>query len=114
MSRRRKVSSDISASLTEYVLARSGLTQEQFAETLEVSPAFISRVRTRERSFTIDHLQAIQQIMGVPLGALLIAAVPLPEPRPETKRLRELALAALAAGDQATEALKKRSQPAAK
>jgi len=77
MSERRKVSSEVSAALVEYVLKEAAITQEHLADALEVSPAFISRVRARERSFTIDHLAALESLMNVPLGAILLAAVPM-------------------------------------
>jgi len=102
MRERRKVSSEISASLVEYILRESKITQEQLAESLEVSAAFISRVRTRERSFTVDHLVTIETLLNAPLGAILLAAIPLPEPRPETKRLHELARQAIALADKAS------------
>jgi transcriptional regulator with XRE-family HTH domain len=105
MAERRKISSDVSASLTEYVLLKSGLSQEALADALEVSPAFISRVRTKERSFTIDHLAAIESLMKVPLGAILLAAVPLPTPRQETRKLQELARKAITQADAAAKTL---------
>ena len=54
------------------------MTQDQLAEALEVSSAFISRVRTKERSFTIDHLTALEALLKVPASASFLAAVPLP------------------------------------
>ncbi len=112
MAERRKVSSDVSALLVEYVLKKAEITQEQLAEALEVSPAFISRVRKRERSFTVDHLGTFETMLKVPLGAILLAAVPLPTPRPETKKLHDLARKAIAQADSASRAIaRSRSQP---
>ncbi len=107
MRERRKVSSDVSASLVEYVLKESRLTQDQLAEILEVSPAFISRVRGGERSFTIDHLAALESLMKVPLGAILLAAAPLPAVSPATKKLHDLARHAITQADAAAKSLGK-------
>jgi transcriptional regulator with XRE-family HTH domain len=105
MSDRRKVSSDVSAALVEYVLKEASISQESLADALEVSPAFISRVRARERSFTVDHLAAFETLMNVPLGAVLLAAIPLPKPRSETKKLHDLARQAIAQADTAAKTL---------
>ena len=105
MAERRKISSDVSVVLVEYVLRKARLTQEQLAEALEVSPAFISRVRARERSFSVDHLAAFESLLGVPLGAILLAAVPIPKPRPRTRKLHDLARLAIAQADSAARAL---------
>jgi transcriptional regulator with XRE-family HTH domain len=102
---RRKISSLISAAVVEYVLREADVNQDQLAEALEVSPAFISRVRARERSFTVDHLTAIETLMKVPLGAILLAAVPMPAPRPETMKLHELVRQAIAQADIASQAI---------
>ena len=107
MSQRRKVSSDVSAAVVTYVLREKRLTQEELAEAIEVSPAFISRVRTGERSLTVDHLKALEGITGVPLGALLLAAVPLPEPTGKMKKLHEMAREAIAQADRAAEAVRR-------
>lgn len=109
MAERRKVSSDVSAALVEYVLKAGDISQDQLAEALEVSPGFISRVRTRERSFTVNHLAAFEKLMNVPLGAILLAAVPLPKPRVETKKLHELARQAILQADAAAKTLARRS-----
>ena len=97
--RRRKVSSTTSYHLIEYLLKQTNWSQEKLADVLEVSPAFISRVRTKERSLTMEHLEAVQTILKAPLGAILLAAVPIPASRPETAKLHELAKKAIAAAD---------------
>lgn len=113
MSQRRKVSSEISAAVVTYVLREKRLTQEELADAIEVSPAFISRVRTGERSLTVDHLSALEAITGVPLGALLLAAVPLPKPTAKVKKLHDLAREAIAQADRVTEAVRRQRSHAA-
>jgi transcriptional regulator with XRE-family HTH domain len=105
MNDRRKVSSDVSAALLEYVLKQASISQESLADALEVSPAFISRVRARERSFTVDHLAAFETLLNLPLGVILLAAVPLPKPRAQTKKLQDLARQAIAQADTAAKML---------
>ena len=105
-SRRRKVSSDLSAAVVEYVLKKTGMSQEALAEALEVSPGFISRLRGKERSLTIDHLELMEDIMHMPLGALLLIASPPPPPRPETAKLHELCRQAMLQADIVSEKLK--------
>jgi transcriptional regulator with XRE-family HTH domain len=107
MSIRRPVSSEVSTDVVEYVLRQGKFTQEQLADALEVSPAFISRVRSKERSFTVDHLVAIEKLVGIPLGALLLAAIPIAPPRPETERLHKLLRAAMLQADKATAAIRR-------
>lgn len=114
MDERRKVSSEVSAFLLDYVLQKAAITQDALADALEVSPAFISRVRTRERSFTIDHLAAIEKLMKVPLGAILLAAIPLPAPQPQTARLQELARKAIAQADAAARIIAERRRAASR
>ena len=50
-------------------------------------------------------MMAIESLMKIPLGAVLLAAVPFPEPRPETRKLHELIRKAIAQADIASEAL---------
>jgi transcriptional regulator with XRE-family HTH domain len=114
MAERRKVSSDMSAALLEYVLKEARVTQDQLAEALEVSPAFISRVRTRERSFTVDHLAAFEKLMNIPLGVILLAAMPLPEAKKEMRKLHDLARQAIQQADVAAKTLSSRSNLAAR
>lgn len=82
---------------------------------MKVSPAFISRVRRGERGFTLDHLELLESIMGAPLGALLLAAVPPSSPKPDLKRLYDLARKAILQGDRAAEKIKSSApRPAAR
>ena len=69
---RRIASSSLSAQIVRYLLDQKH-TQADIAEMLGVSPAFISLVKARERSLTLDHLERLSLALGVPLGALLLA-----------------------------------------
>ena len=109
MAERRKVSSDVSAALVDYILKAGAISQDRLAEALEVSPAFISRIRAGERSFTVDHLASMEKLLEIPLGAILLAAVPLPKPSSKTRKLHQLAREAIAQADAAAKTLAARS-----
>lgn len=111
MVERTHPSATTSSALVEYILAEKSLTQEALAEVLEVSASFISRVRSGERAFTLDHLQAIEERLDMPLGALFLATMKSPPADPKLARARELAVAALAAGDKAAKALRSAARP---
>lgn len=72
MSDRRNVSSTLSSRIIEYLRAR-GQTQAQIARMLGVSEGFISLVKSKDRSLTIDHLELLSSALAVPMGALLLA-----------------------------------------
>ncbi len=98
---RRQVSSELSAQLVEYLLGSLGKTQDQLSEALEVSPTFISRVRSGERSFTLEHLELIEQLVRKPLGVILLAANPPKSPNKETTKIQKLAMQMLREADSA-------------
>ena len=81
MSDRRIVSSTLSSRIVEYLRDR-GQTQAQIAQMLGVSEGFISLVKSKDRSLTIDHLELLSSAMRVPMGALLLAVT---EPKPDMK-----------------------------
>lgn len=95
-----------SAAVIDYILAERQLSQEELAEILEVSASFISRVRAGKRAFTLDHLQAIEERLEMPLGAVLLATM---RKTPRNKKLakaRELAVMALKSGDRAAKSIR--------
>jgi hypothetical protein len=57
---------------------------------LGVSEGFVSLVKSRERSLTIDHLELVADALSVPLGALLIAATDPPAAAPDQRKLFEI------------------------
>jgi transcriptional regulator with XRE-family HTH domain len=95
-----------SAAVIEYILKETKLTQEQLAEIMEVSASFISRVRAGQRSFTLDHLQAIEQRLDMPLGALFLATMKKAPRDSKLAKAREIAIAALKSGDRAAKAIR--------
>jgi transcriptional regulator with XRE-family HTH domain len=86
MSDRRTVSSTLSSRIIEYLRDR-GQTQAQIARMLGVSEGFVSLVKSKDRSLTIDHLELLSTALSVPMGALLLAVT---EPKPGAKVDRKL------------------------
>src|SRR5437763_9540282 len=72
MSDRRTMSTTLSSRVIEY-LRQSGHSQVKIARMLGVSESYISLVKLRERSLTLDHIERLSEVLGVPLGALFIA-----------------------------------------
>jgi transcriptional regulator with XRE-family HTH domain len=75
---RRILSSSLSQRVIEYLRAK-GHSQARIARMLGVSQPFISLVKSRERSLTLDHLELLSSSLGVPLGALMFAVTNVPK-----------------------------------
>src|SRR4051794_24522193 len=72
MHHRRIVSSELSSDIVGFLLHR-GHTQSQIAKILGVSAPFVSLVKNRERSLTLDHVERLHTRLGIPLGEFFIA-----------------------------------------
>ncbi|HSV15148.1 MAG TPA: helix-turn-helix transcriptional regulator [Tepidisphaeraceae bacterium] len=72
----RVVSSSLSADVIE-LLTKRGMTLAAIAEAIGVTRSFLSRVKGRSRSLTIDHLVALEAVIGEPLPLLLLRATPI-------------------------------------
>lgn len=107
MATHRQVSSSLSNSLVDWLVKERGMNQEQIAGLLEVSSAFVSRVRSGERRLTVDHLEMAARALDLPLGAMLLAAVPDRPDRPETRAIRKLVERMLTNADEAKASLKR-------
>jgi transcriptional regulator with XRE-family HTH domain len=68
---RRTLSSTLSARVLEY-LREHNFSQAEVARILGVSESFISLVKSRERSLTLDHLESLALALKVPLGAFMV------------------------------------------
>ena len=112
MSNRRTLTSSLSARVITYLCER-GHSQAEIARMLHVSEGFVSLVKSRERSLTIEHLELLASALGVPLGAMLLAMTPLsPKASGETKRFFEVSERVIRMVDKAREAIL-RSAPVA-
>jgi len=105
----RQLRSGLSSALVEHLLKTSGTTQEKIATALGVSPAFVSRVRSGERSFTIDHLLLVEELLDQPIGAILLAIRKArPSDDPALARLQKLAQDGLEKADKLRTVIRKR------
>src|SRR5437899_6638405 len=83
---RRTLSSSLSYDVLAWLLGR-GYSQVDVAGMLQVSEGFISLVKSRERSLTLDHLEALAEALKIPLGAMMIQVTARQCKDPETKAL---------------------------
>ncbi len=63
----------LSSDIVKY-LQSQGLTLKKIGEMLDLSESFISRVRRRQRSFTLDHLVKLEQATGRALPIIMLEA----------------------------------------
>ena len=68
--------SSASTNVVELLLAR-GMTLAEIAVAIGATKSFVSRVKSRSRGFTIDHLTALEASLGEPLPLLLLEATPI-------------------------------------
>jgi transcriptional regulator with XRE-family HTH domain len=87
-SHRGIASATLSNKVIEYLVGR-GYAQADVARMIGLSEGFVSLVRSRERSFTVDHLIAIADRLNVPLGAFLLAANPAASNSPDARAFAE-------------------------
>lgn len=67
--------SAISAHIVRH-LRDQGMTLKEIGALMGVKESFVSRVRHRQRSFTLDHLTKLETALGKPLPAILVHATP--------------------------------------
>ena len=73
---------------------------------LHVSEGYVSLVKHRERSLTIDHLELLASALRMPLGAFLLAVTPPPrKPNKRQKEIYEMTTRLVALCDDAREAI---------
>jgi transcriptional regulator with XRE-family HTH domain len=104
MSDRQIASTSLSARVIEY-LRRRGYTQVKIARMLGVSEPFISLVRARERSLTLQHLERLSMELGVPLGALMTAVTEPAKGSKHDKRFFEASARLMKMADKLNEAI---------
>lgn len=92
MTDRHTVSSTLSADVIAYLI-RKRFTQVKIARMLGVTEGYISLVKSRERSLTLDHLQRLSDKLSLPLGALLLSVA---KPRKSRGNAQQKQLHALA------------------
>src|SRR5437763_448561 len=93
----RLVSSALSGDVIDLMMRR-GMTLTAIADAIGVTKSFISRVRARSRSLTIDHLVALEKAVGQPLPLLLLAATPIESVSPVLRPLYKSTLRVVSGG----------------
>lgn len=111
MAERRAVSSSLSADVIDLLLKR-GMTLTEIAGAIGTTKSFVSRVRSRSRSLTIDHLIALEAVVGEPLPMLLLQAIPVESVRPELRSLYKSTLKLVSGGKPASRTNKRRARAA--
>src|SRR5438105_4207589 len=104
MTDRRQISSSLSAKMVDYLRSR-GHAQADIARMLGVSEAFVSLVKSKERSLTIDHFERLSEALSVPLGALLLAITEQSGNSGNAKKLYELSARVVEQADSARAAI---------
>ncbi len=102
----------LSADLVKYLQAQ-GMTLRQIGERMGLSESFVSRVASRKRSFTIEHLLRLQEAMGQPLPLLLLEAITEDSVPESLAPLYEKAREVLAAGAELERSARKRRKKTA-
>jgi len=76
----------MSSDIVEMLLGR-GITAARLSEMLEVTKSFISRVKSGERSLTLEHLAKLEDAVGQPMPYLLVQSTPIESVKPELRSL---------------------------
>jgi transcriptional regulator with XRE-family HTH domain len=106
---RRTLSSSLSGEVLKWLIGR-GYNQVEVARLLGVSEAFISLVKSRERSLTLDHLEAMSAALNIPLGAMMIQVTERERKDPETKALVQATDALILKADALAKSLRAKLQ----
>lgn len=80
------ISNRISRDVVQLMVDR-GMTLTEIGGLIGVSKSFISRVKSGQRSLTLDHLAKFERALGEPIPWLLMKAIP---PESVTPELRPL------------------------
>lgn len=69
------------------LLVDRGMNLTEIAELIGVTKSFISRVKSGQRSLTLDHLARFERALGEPIPWLLMRAIPPESVSPELRPL---------------------------
>jgi transcriptional regulator with XRE-family HTH domain len=72
-SQQRSVYPTLSSAIVRYLRAQ-GCTLREIGKMLGLSESFISRVSKSQRSFTLDHLVKLEEVIGKALPVILLEA----------------------------------------
>ena len=95
----------LSSDVLGYVIGL-GHTQADIARMLGVTEGFVSLVKSKKRSFTLEHLSALAAGIGMPLGEMLIQATERPNVSTKAREGMDRIARIIRVGDKALEAIR--------
>src|SRR5262245_23477683 len=98
-------STGLSSDVLRYVMGL-GHSQAKIARMLRVKEAYIGLVQLHKRSFTIEHLNALADGIGMTYGEMLIQATERPNASKRVRERMDRIAAIVRIGDKALEAIR--------
>ena len=102
---RGAASTRLSSKVLHYVLGR-GHNQAEVARLLGVTQGYISLVKSQKRSFTLAHLDALADGIGMPLGELFIQSTERPNASKKARDMLDRTARIIRIGDKAIDAIR--------
>jgi len=103
--RRRVASTGLSSEVVGYLLKR-GHTQAQVARMIDVTEGYISLVKSQQRSLTLEHLIALADAIGMPMGEMLLEASDRPATSKKDQEMLDRTAKIVRLADKATDAIR--------
>jgi len=103
--RRRVASTGLSSEVVGYLLKR-GHTQAQVARMIDVTEGYISLVKSQQRSLTLEHLIALADAIGMPMGEMLLEASDRPARAKKDQEMLDRTAKIVRLADKATDAIR--------
>jgi transcriptional regulator with XRE-family HTH domain len=103
--RRRVASTGLSCEVLSYLLKR-GHSQARVARLLGVTEGYISLVKSKQRSFTLEHLITLADGIGMPMGEMFIQATDRPAKSKRHQEMLDGTAKVIRLADKATEAIR--------
>ena len=103
--RRRVASTGLSSEVVGYLLKR-GHTQAQVARMIDVTEGYISLVKSQQRSLTLEHLIALADAIGMPMGEMLLEASDRPATSKKDQEMLDRTAKIVRLADRATDAIR--------
>ena len=103
--RRRIASPGLSSKVLSYLMKR-GHRQAKVDRLLGVTEGYISLVKSKQRSFTLEHLVLLADGIGMPMGEMLIQATERPHASKKVREQMDRIAHIVRIGDKALEAIR--------
>src|SRR5688572_29651545 len=98
-------STGLSSDVLRYVMGL-GHTQADIARILRVSEGYVSLVKSKKRSFTLEHLSALANGIEMPVGEMMIQATERPNAPKKIREQMDRIAGIVRVGDKALEAIR--------